>query len=247
MNTSGRVRSFAEYISRRGVESISDSTPHAHAADDILTVLVADADPDARAAYRGELIAAGLRVFDATDGRDALVQLYSQRPHAVVADARLPYIDGLQLCALLRDDPAMAGIRIVVVTGDGTPDRVQRIRGRGADAVIVKPIPVDALASAVCQRNGDGRLPGNGRGDGLGTVRPARRVAKVRARERYVTQHPPAMPPQLRCPACDAELQYDRSHVGGVSDRHPEQWDYFVCATHGTFQYRQRTRRLRAV
>jgi hypothetical protein len=41
-------------------------------------------------------------------------------------------------------------------------------------------------------------------------------------------------------------LQYDCSHVGGVSARHPEQWDYFLCAKHGAFQYRHRTRKLRA-
>jgi CheY-like chemotaxis protein len=244
-----RVRSFAGQTSRGDVENVRNA-PSPETPDHALTVLVVDPDPDARAIYRSELIAAGLRVFDATDGREALVRLYGQRPHAVVVNAMLPYIDGLQLCALLREDPATAGIRIVVVTSDGTPGRVARIRGRGADAVIVKPVPPDTLASAVCQSDPDGLLPQarDTRGAALADVPPAvRRIVKVRARERYVTQHPPARPPRLRCPACDLELQYDRSHVGGVSDRHPEQWDYFVCATHGAFQYRQRTRRLRAV
>jgi hypothetical protein len=36
------------------------------------------------------------------------------------------------------------------------------------------------------------------------------------------------------------------SHVGGVNSLHREQWDYFSCpAGCGTFQYRQRTRRVR--
>jgi CheY-like chemotaxis protein len=244
------ARPLSEHISRAHAGGVSDRTTPADAAGDALNVLVVDADPDTRAVYRRELLAAGLRVFDATDGRDALVQVYSQRPHAIVVDATLPYIDGLQLCALLRQDPATAGIRIVVVTNDGTPERVQRIRTRGADTVIVKPLQADVLVSAVRQRNGDGLLPHprHSRAEILIAVPPAaRRIAKVRARERYVTQRPPALPPRLRCPVCDAELQYDRSHVGGVSDRHPEQWDYFVCATHGVFHYRQRTRRLRAV
>ena len=41
---------------------------------------------------------------------------------------------------------------------------------------------------------------------------------------------------------------YRRSHVGGVSSKHSEQWDYFDCeAGCGTFQYRTRTRKLRKV
>jgi hypothetical protein len=43
-------------------------------------------------------------------------------------------------------------------------------------------------------------------------------------------------------------LQYLRSHVGGVSALNSEQWDYYECAAGcGTFQYRQRTRKLRQV
>jgi hypothetical protein len=40
---------------------------------------------------------------------------------------------------------------------------------------------------------------------------------------------------------------YEHSHVGGVSQRHPEQWDYYRCSACGRFQYRQRTRKLRRV
>lgn len=44
---------------------------------------------------------------------------------------------------------------------------------------------------------------------------------------------------------CDRELRYLRSHVGGVSIKHSEQWDHFVCPTGcGRFEYRVRTRRL---
>jgi len=55
------------------------------------------------------------------------------------------------------------------------------------------------------------------------------------------------MPPELTCPSCDRALYFDSSYVGGVSNRHAEQWDYFTCSTCGTFQYRQRTRKLRRV
>jgi hypothetical protein len=63
---------------------------------------------------------------------------------------------------------------------------------------------------------------------------------------RQETTTPPVVPPALVCPSCDLPLRYLRSHVGGVSARHPEQWDYFECAGGcGRFQYRERTRKLR--
>jgi len=57
----------------------------------------------------------------------------------------------------------------------------------------------------------------------------------------------PKVPPALMCPSCDVSLIYAHSHVGGVGDRQREQWDYYLCPTCGTFQYRQRTRKLRRI
>jgi hypothetical protein len=55
-------------------------------------------------------------------------------------------------------------------------------------------------------------------------------------------------PPELVCPDCDAPLAYLRSHLGGVSSKHPEQWDYYECPNQcGTFQHRTRTRKVRKV
>jgi hypothetical protein len=62
---------------------------------------------------------------------------------------------------------------------------------------------------------------------------------------RELTMTPPLVPPALTCPSCDRALTYHVSQIGGVSERHPEQWDYFWCSRCGAFQYRQRTRKLR--
>ncbi len=67
-------------------------------------ILVADAHPDTRELYRVFLQSAGARIIDAQDGRDALVKACSDHPDAIVSDAQLPFIDGLELCRLLRTD-----------------------------------------------------------------------------------------------------------------------------------------------
>jgi len=65
---------------------------------------------------------------------------------------------------------------------------------------------------------------------------------------RHYTSTPPVPAPTLLCPICDQPLRYTQSYMGGVSAKHAEQWDYFECSGGcGTFQYRQRTRKLRRV
>jgi hypothetical protein len=77
-------------------------------------------------------------------------------------------------------------------------------------------------------------------------ARPERtRTPMSRTFKRHSTTAPSLPPPALVCPACDSPLQYQDSHIGGVSEHHREQWDYYVCPVHGKFQYRQRTRKLR--
>ena len=63
---------------------------------------------------------------------------------------------------------------------------------------------------------------------------------------RHDTTSPPIAPPLLNCPECHQPLRYMHSHIGGVTAQNSEQWDYFECsAACGTFQYRERTRKLR--
>jgi hypothetical protein len=70
----------------------------------------------------------------------------------------------------------------------------------------------------------------------------------IRAHRRFDTSTPPVAPPLLCCPNCDQPLQYVSSHIGGVNARFSEQWDYYACHNGcATFEYRQRTRRLRRV
>ena len=59
------------------------------------------------------------------------------------------------------------------------------------------------------------------------------------------TSNPDSRPPQLFCPVCVLPLVYRETVYGGVIV--PERWDHFACRTCGPFQYRHRTRRLRAV
>jgi CheY-like chemotaxis protein len=199
--------------------------------------------------YAAGLALSGWVVDGVTDGREALAKAISYRPAAIVTETRVPRLDGFELCRLLRSDPDTQQIPILVVTGDAEERRLAAAKAAGADRVLFKPCLPDELARAI--------------GATLNTVRDGRSRQVVTAHsaasklmssahsqskryQRSETTAPPSRPPELLCPRCDHPLMYEKSHVGGVSARHSEQWDSYECPSGcGRFQYRQRTRKLR--
>ena len=79
-------------------------------------ILVADGDADARDRYAAAFADHGWRVMEAADGRDALVKALSRPPPALITELRLPIIDGVALCEILRRDRVTANVPIAVVT-----------------------------------------------------------------------------------------------------------------------------------
>jgi two-component system, cell cycle response regulator DivK len=227
-----------------------------------LSALLADRDDDTRQMYGAFFRSLSIDVDEASDGREALAKALA-RPHdVVITDTRLPGINGYELCQLLRRDEATRATPIIVVTAEAVATNIERARKAGADQVLVKPCLPDQLVTEMR------RLVGRSKelrqqsqqirarlatqltvSQALHTPRDATgRRALSRLFSREVTDTPPEPPPTLVCPMCDQPLQYRTSHVGGVSERHREQWDYFECPNGcGDFQYRQRTRKLRKV
>ena len=236
--------------------------PNGHAAisADPL-ILIADPDEDNRALYHAALRAAGYAVTQAADGRTALTEALTRPPALLLMELWLPLVDGYALCEVLRRDPATRSMPIVVVTAEARQRELMRIRDAGANAVLVKPAVPDLVLREV--ERWLSHAPDAHQSSAEATVETAatpqesssartgagshRRVAFVKAHPRFVTTQPPVKPPTLMCPSCDRLLAYHESYVGGVSQRHPEQWDYYRCSECGTFQYRQRTRKLRRV
>jgi two-component system chemotaxis response regulator CheY len=221
----------------------------------IAPILVVEPDAATRWLYRQSLELLGYEVVDATDGRDALVKALIQPPRLILTETRLPFVDGYSLCEILRQDRATRSVPILVVTSDTEPARLEYIRSAGANAVLVKPTAVDVILDEV-QRlidgerdNGDNE-PAHTRAGSNSTQAAARATTRSKSHARFVTVAPPTQPPELRCPVCDGPLVYQRSHVGGVNSRSTEQWDCYVCpapAACGSYEYRQRTRKLRRV
>jgi CheY-like chemotaxis protein len=224
--------------------------------------LIVDPDAGNRDQCRSILRPITSDIVYAEDGREALALAIGRRPRFVITATGLRFIDGYTLCSLLRAEPITADVPIVVLTCDTAPDTVTLARSSGADRVVRTPYSPGTLLQAVrLGRNRAGTADDGADATPFGSTEslfglagslepPATRRSRflVAAHRRFETSTPPIVPPPLVCPNCDRALQYVRSHVGGVSARLSEQWDYYTChGACGTFQYRQRTRRLRRV
>ncbi len=112
-------------------------------------LLVVDDSRTVRRSAACFLESAGASVDLASDGFDALAQIVSNRPDAVVADIVMPRLDGYHLCALVRHNAEVHDLPILLLSShDGLFDRA-RASVVGATDHLAKPFTSDGLVSAV--------------------------------------------------------------------------------------------------
>ena len=125
-------------------------------------ILVADDEPDVRALIGANLVNAGFHVIKAEDGESALSKARSQSPALVVLDVMMPGLSGMEVCKLLKTDPATAGISVVLLTAKA--EEVDRIVGLelGADDYVTKPFSPRELVlrvQSILRRKGSASEP----------------------------------------------------------------------------------------
>src|ERR1700704_1355475 len=99
-------------------------------------VLVVDDEQDIRELLRTLLERAGYEVAEAADGGEALRQLYSTPPDAVILDVSMPKMDGWQTLERIREVSTVPVLMLTAASAE-----LQRVRGLkgGADDSVGKP------------------------------------------------------------------------------------------------------------
>ena len=103
------------------------------------TILVVDDEEDAVELIEFNLKAAGYNVITACDGKEALKKARLMMPDLILLDLMLPEVDGLEVCKILRRDPATSAIPILMLTAKSA--EIDRVLGLelGADDYVTKP------------------------------------------------------------------------------------------------------------
>ena len=102
-------------------------------------ILLVDDEPDALEVLGFKLREAGFTPIFARDGARAIAAARDERPDLMVLDLMLPEVDGLEVCKILRRDPATASLPILMLTARAAEmDRVVGLE-LGADDYVTKP------------------------------------------------------------------------------------------------------------
>jgi len=102
-------------------------------------VLVIDDVKSVLQLIRGALIDHPVDVLTAVDGGSGLALAQEVTPDLVLLDLALPVMDGWDILAALRADPATEHVPVVIVTAHGDSTTASRARELGADGFISKP------------------------------------------------------------------------------------------------------------
>lgn len=125
-------------------------TPRSQAAGAARVAIVEDEAHHAAALRRLlDLLLPGALVRVATDGFSAGLLLAEQRPDLVFLDIELPGLDGIGVVRQLRASLDLQDMRIVVVSGHLTPERIAALQALGVDDIWAKPIDPARVAGLV--------------------------------------------------------------------------------------------------
>jgi len=119
-----------------------------------LPVLAADDNATNRRLLEAMLTAWGVAPTIVENGRAALAALEQARAagrtfHLVLLDARMPDLDGFAVAERIRQEPALAGVTVMLLTSDVMSGDLARCRTLGVARHLVKPFTPSELLDAV--------------------------------------------------------------------------------------------------
>jgi signal transduction histidine kinase len=101
-------------------------------------ILVVDDEPDMRR-YLVSRLAGDYHVYQSDHGERALRLAHDKRPDLVLLDLMLPGMDGIAVCRAMRQDPALAQVKIILLTARmDEASKIAALEG-GADDFLTKP------------------------------------------------------------------------------------------------------------
>jgi len=85
----------------------------------------------------------------AADGEEGLVRAKENKPDLVIADVRMPKMDGFELCAAVIADEKLAGTPVVLLSANADDAAKKKGELVGATAFLKKPVSPEELKATV--------------------------------------------------------------------------------------------------
>ena len=122
--------------------------PERPSAGQQVLLLNVDDSEAIRYAKTRTLVRAGYKVIEAGTAAQALTLVASRHPALVLLDVKLPDMNGLEVCEIIKRDHPQTLVLQISATFVTTADKVKGL-GAGADSYLTQPVEPDELAAAV--------------------------------------------------------------------------------------------------
>jgi two-component system phosphate regulon response regulator PhoB len=145
------------------------------------TILIVEDEHDVLDLLALNLRKAGFTISTAPDGAVGLHKARTERPAFIILDLMLPKMPGLEICKILKTDPATRQIPIMMLTAKA--EEIDRIVGLefGADDYVTKPFSPREVVLRIraIMRRGDAKQEEERLAVGPVMIDPARHEASV--------------------------------------------------------------------
>lgn len=122
-------------------------------AHDPALILIVDDSATLRSIVKVHLVGCGARFAEADSAEAALQVCRTSKVDLIVLDRNLPGMSGIELLKLLRSGdspvPNMAGVPVVLLTGDPADEVEKEAIDAGVQAFVRKPVNQSGLLAAV--------------------------------------------------------------------------------------------------
>ena len=147
------IRKRVEAIKRKKIASkkvvklseFRDLTPSL----DHKTILVVDDDEIMRSGLKRVLQGEGYNVLLAQDGLELSKVLESTKLDMVLLDINLPWVDGFELCGIIKAHKSLKEVPLVLVSARNDQDDLEHGFKMGANDYVVKPFEVDHIINVI--------------------------------------------------------------------------------------------------
>lgn len=113
------------------------------------SILIVDDEEDIRTILEYNLRKEGYDIYLASNGKEAMAEATKHKPDLILLDVMMPEMDGMEVCELLRKNPAFNNTLICFLTARN--EDYSQVAGLdvGADDYIPKPIKIRILTSRI--------------------------------------------------------------------------------------------------
>lgn len=112
-------------------------------------ILVTDDDRMIRLLVRMLLEKQGFKVLEAENGAIGMETARREKPDLMLVDLQMPDMNGFQVIQMMRADPALASIPLLVLTSESGSDVETKVLEMGADDYLVKPFEPEVMISRI--------------------------------------------------------------------------------------------------